>query len=499
MQDWKHKLLSNSIWISIGILCGRFLGFIREAVLASRFGATADADVAVLLLTIPDFLVNILVGGGLSVALIPEFSRLGRGMRSQCLFVQSSLVIGIMFTALAGLLVYFSDALVSSVAPGFPLAAREQAAAMMDLVLWVIPLTTLAGVSTAYLQATGRFAVPAMGTFIFNTTVVAGLLFFTNSAWQLQLLGLFIILGGMLRLGSQFLVLPRIGLAWRCFRWQLLKHTVISRYFYAVLASGLLLSLPVIARAIASLHGEGAIALFNYASRLVEFPLSVTVTILAVGLFPLLSDSFSRNRDESYDMITTSLSAVVVIALAVLLPLGWFSEDISRLVFGWGKMENEQTEIIGRLLFIGLFALPIQGLSSVIVAIFNAKRDTKAMVPINLVAIVLFVPLSWKFADLWQLEGLMIAVVSIYVFVLFFQLVLLKRRHGISVSSLLLNINLMRAVLIMLVVGEGCLVLAEWFKGNVFLNVTLAAIVVAIMLAVGALSMGLHRHLKREF
>ena len=79
--------------MAIGIIVGRLAGLAREVSIATRFGTGETADVVVLMLAVPDFLVNILVGGALSAALIPEFKRLGKDVE-WCLFVQSSFVVG---------------------------------------------------------------------------------------------------------------------------------------------------------------------------------------------------------------------------------------------------------------------------------------------------------------------------------------------------------------------------------------------------------------------
>jgi putative peptidoglycan lipid II flippase len=58
------------------LLAGRLSGLLREIELAAAFGVSAEADAAVLLLTLPDLLVNLLLSGGLSAALVPRLQAL---------------------------------------------------------------------------------------------------------------------------------------------------------------------------------------------------------------------------------------------------------------------------------------------------------------------------------------------------------------------------------------------------------------------------------------
>ena len=52
-------------------MLGRLLGFAREVLLAARLGTSAEAEVAIVALTLPDYLVGVLFSGGLSAALVP--------------------------------------------------------------------------------------------------------------------------------------------------------------------------------------------------------------------------------------------------------------------------------------------------------------------------------------------------------------------------------------------------------------------------------------------
>src|SRR5881398_2749310 len=70
----KAGLLSLSL-----LLASRLLGLLRESAQAAAFGATGLGDVAVLMLTLPDWLVGVLASGGLAYVLLPAWATLNRG------------------------------------------------------------------------------------------------------------------------------------------------------------------------------------------------------------------------------------------------------------------------------------------------------------------------------------------------------------------------------------------------------------------------------------
>ena len=56
-------LIRSGLILAVGVLLGRLLGFFRETLIASQFGVSGLADVAILTLTLPDLFMNVLLGG----------------------------------------------------------------------------------------------------------------------------------------------------------------------------------------------------------------------------------------------------------------------------------------------------------------------------------------------------------------------------------------------------------------------------------------------------
>lgn len=489
-REWVSKLASSSMWMLVGILLGRLAGFFREIVLATRFGVGSEADMAILMLTLPDMMVNILVGGGLSVALIPAFKRYGAGPRAHCLFVQSSMIVFLLFSLVALLLTTITVPLIHLVAPGFSAHQVMLTAPLLEVVLWLIPLTTIAGVTTAYLQANGRFAVAAFGTFSFNAVILLGLGFSIATNGSLKSLALFILLGGLFRWSIQLWAAPRHHLAWRCSHWRLIDRQLIKRYLNAMTAGGLLLLLPVMARALASLHGAGGISLFSYAMKLVEFPLSISVMVLSAGIFPLLSQCFVRNEEDCGEIVGTGIHVVLLITVAMVLPLSWYAGDIAHLVFARGAMEPGQVTIIGRLVALGVLALPLQGIASILTATYNAANDTAFIMKLNIVGVVLYLTIGYWSISHIGLSALMVSLVAVYGIIVLMQLLALRKRLSLNIMETLWHKKIVRSLIMMLLAGAGLLLLMQSLRLGVSMNVAAAVMIGACMLLVGIVTGG---------
>ncbi len=484
-----RRFATASAWISGGLLAGRLAGFVRESTVAATFGAGERADAAVLVLTVPDLLVNILAGGALSVALVPEFTRRAHA-DGRRLFLRASAIVALAFAAVAMVLAVVPGVLVSALAPGLPSAAIVDISAPMRWVLWSIPLTALAGVSTAYLQARGRFAVAALGTLIFNTVVIVGLFALVRQRGSLDLLALAIIAASLARWLSQLAALPGPDLS-RSATGEVrpatdLAASLMARYGQALLAGGFLLLLPVVVRAIASCGDAGGIARINYATKLVELPLGACVTVLSVALFPRLSEHFGADARSpaAATLLREGVLAVLALALAATVATTWFSAELARLAFGWGGMGDDAIAAVGALAAIGFLSLPAQGVSSLVVAAFNAKRDVATPMWINLLALPALAGVGWIASGRWGLVGLMAALTGTYWLVAITQVAALQIRHGIALAPTLCGLPAAR-LLVACVLGFApvaalCLV---WHPGR-FAATALAG--VGFLLANGA-------------
>jgi murein biosynthesis integral membrane protein MurJ len=429
-------LFLSALILNVGLLLGRLSGFVREAFVAAAYGATADADIVILMLTVPDLLVNILVGGALGAVLIPEFGKYPKLARK--LLYQSMLLGTSLFVIITLILYLQAELLVSVIMPGFSQDQVFQGARVLSRVLWLIPLTVLAGIVTAYLHSQNKFAVAAMGTLIVNVTIITGLLLVHYGYGSLYLVAFFVLLGGVLRLISQLL---QVDFAWSpisgLFPCQFNKEITI-RYLQAMFSGGVLLLFPVVARAFASFEGDGSVAVFNYATRLIELPLAIAVTFLATVFFPRLSQSYSAEVELHRQQVKYGVQIVLVLSLVAMISLMISSEMYSRFVYGYGEMEEANLHNISRLVFIGLVALPFQGLSVFLTAVYNARLDTRTPLALNGIGLALF--LLANNADLFgdNLEGIMWRMVVSYVVISIIQLFFL-RIDGLSWVHVLLE------------------------------------------------------------
>ncbi|MGF1758893.1 hypothetical protein L4D76_13325 [Photobacterium sagamiensis] len=414
-----HNLLISGLFVSIGLFIGRLSGFVRETFIASNFGATEQTDLIIVFLSTPDILVNLLVGGALGMALIPEFKRLDH--QAATILYRQVLALMIVLFCMISLVAYlFSSQILSSFAPGLSDTATQKYGDTFAITFIAIPLTVAAGVTTAFLNYRDKFLIPALGTLIFNLVLIASLYFASqfDSEYILLVISIGVCIGAFVRWFSQVINSKISPFGQIDFSDNLVTSSLLRRYFYCVLTGGIIFLIPVVARAIASHTGPGELSLVNYAIKLVEFPLGVVLTVFAIVFFPRFSGFFAEGDESAFlETFKRVLLSVIAISLAVFVPLNHFSSSIVYLIYDWGQLNPEQLSKIAAYFYSVSLTLPFQGINALLIAVIASRRDTLSPLICSTCLAVIFIVIGYGFvteiSDVFNLMVFTYALLSV--------------------------------------------------------------------------------------
>ncbi|MDE9493186.1 hypothetical protein KKJ09_06135 [Xenorhabdus bovienii] len=387
-----NKLILSGIVVSFGLFIGRVSGFFRETFIASHYGASELTDLTILLLTTPDVLVNLLVGGALGMALIPEFKQVSEN-KAKILYKQVMLLLFLSFSLLTIILIIFSKAIMLLLAPGISEEMINISSYYFKISLISIPLTVAAGITTSYLNYKERFGLPAYGTLIFNIIIIIFLYSFTteNMIGVLKILTYGIIIASLLRWLILVVYSKTPPISSNCFESLYVNRELLRRYFYGVINGGIIFLIPVFVRAMASNSGEGILSLANYSLKLVDFPLGVVLTVFSIIFFPKLSELYANKNKEEFDKTLRKIFvAVMAISVGIFIPLYFLSEKFISLIYDWGKLTQEQLIIINDIFKAALIYLPFQGVNVLFTTAFAARRDTLTPLLVSTMIVMIF-------------------------------------------------------------------------------------------------------------
>ena len=427
-KDFFKKQI-NSITIAAALiamssLASRFLGVVRDHILASQFGAGATLDIYYAAFRIPDLIYNLIILGALSSGFIPIFTGLIKNYKCESgkncdpheqnkeAWDLASNVLNYLFLGLGALSligIIFAPALTRLITPGF--GPEEQAStAALTRVMFLSPLFLgISGILGGILQSFKRFMVYSLAPIFYNLGIIVGALYFVN--WfGLYGLALGVVLGAFLHMAIQLPTVRQLGFR---YKFKIKRHDA-NTLKIGIMMVPRTLSLAisqinlVVVTALASGLATGSLAVFNFANNLQSFPIGIFGISFAIAAFPSLAASafdekkLTANFSQSIRQILFFIipSTVLIIALRA---------QIIRVVLGSGKFDWQDTILTMNTLGIFAISLFAQATIPLLVRVFYARHNSRTPFYIGLFTVAVNTILALYLAPRYGVIGLAFA------------------------------------------------------------------------------------------
>lgn len=371
--------------IALAGVISRLLGFVRDRLLASTFGAGDMLDAYYAAFRLPDLIYGFLVLGALSAAFIPVFTELiTKEKREEAWRLTNSLLQTILFllglSAVLGII--FSKTVAGWIAPGFS-QEKQVLVALLTRVMLLAPLflassAVIGGVLVSFRQ----FLAYSFAPVLYNVGIILGIL------WLYPVFGLVglawgVVLGALLHCLIQVPALFRSGYHFQFTPFSLLFRDnsfrqVVKLMIPRSLAMAVSQISLVIATVFASTLAAGSLAAFTLAVNIQSVPLGLFGIAFSLASFPVLSTLAAKGE---YEQFFLTLSQTTKKILYFVLPLSFlliiFRAEIVRVVLGTGAFNWEDTILTFTVLGWLSFSLFAQSLIPLLVRAFFALQDTR--------------------------------------------------------------------------------------------------------------------------
>ncbi|WP_316776319.1 murein biosynthesis integral membrane protein MurJ [Streptomyces sasae] len=365
---------------------GSVLGLVRDQSLARLFGAGQDTDAFLVAWTVPEFAATLLIEDGLAFALIPAFS-LALARRAQgapgdpvrALVAGTLPKLALAFTAVGALLVGGAPQLVEVLAPG--LRNPGLAVDCTRLTATCVLTFGLAGYCSAALRAHRRFLAPAAIYVAYNAGIITAM-FALGGHWGVRSAALGVAAGGGLMVAVQ---LPALLGQLRRKVQRPATGTVVAEakpMNVGLMATVLLFALcrqsqVLIERFLASHLHSGAISYLNYAQKVAQIPMTMSMMLCTVT-FPVVARALAEGDTErARNRVERDLSvaaSVVLFGTAVVVAC---APQVIRILFQRGAFTPADTAATAGVMRVYALGLLGQTLVGVLVrSYFSAGRAT---------------------------------------------------------------------------------------------------------------------------
>ncbi|MFJ9196677.1 murein biosynthesis integral membrane protein MurJ [Streptomyces flaveolus] len=382
-----RKFLARATLVTAALsIAGSLLGLVRDQSLARLFGAGSDTDAFLVAWTVPELAATLLIEDGLALVLIPAFSlalaRRARGAAGdpvRALVAATLPRLCLALAAVAALVAGAAPLLVRALAPGLP----DPRLAVDCTRLTAISLLAfgLAGYCSAALRAHRRFFAPAAIYVAYNAGIIAAM-FLLGGRWGVRAAAAGVAAGGCLMVAVQ---LPSL---WR----QLTSRTPAPQepgagadagerpMRFALIAAVLLFALcrqsqVLVERFLASSLPAGAISHLNYAQKVAQIPMTLSLMVCTVT-FPVvaraLADGDTERARSRVERDLVLASCVVLMGMCAVIAC---APQMIELLFQRGAFtgaDSVATADVMRVYAVGLLGQTLVG--ALVRSYFSAGR-----------------------------------------------------------------------------------------------------------------------------
>ena len=346
----------KSGFIVMGInMLSRILGLIREILVAYFYGSTGLTDAYFASAKISNFFTTLLGEGSLGTVFIPLYTEKKEklGVKSANDFVYSIMNLVFNFTLTTSIITIIFSKFILKYLIGFTDTQRMQTAnILLKIMAGYLIFIALSGVIASFLNNHKKFIVSTSTALVFNITIITGTLL---SYKTIGIVGLAIsfLLSGVF----QFLIqVPSFIKIIKTYKFMInIKDPYVKEFFRLMFPTligifGYQIN-ELVDTNFAAYLKVGTISAINYASRLYLLPVGVFAISLSVVIFPSLSLAVVKeNTNLEKSIFTKGLNMLVFLIIPSLVALFFFSNDIIKLIFGYGKFNKNSILMTSEIL-----------------------------------------------------------------------------------------------------------------------------------------------------
>lgn len=412
-MDKSGKLVSSVFIIMFFTVGSKVLGFLRDVLIAARFGSGMETDAYFVALSAAGILSAFLMQA-IETTMIPVLSEVEEEEGKAKKIVHTNHILNLVLLVATGLLLFgwvFAPWIAQIMAVGF---AGEQLQLAVTLTRFAMPVVLFSGVSAVFLgllQSEHRFFETAAIQLPFNFVYIFFLLFLAGT---FGIRGLAV--AGVLATASQ-VVLQRIGLRKVHYRYRprfTLQDPYVKKTLSLVppvlLTTAISNLNTIVDRSMASSLAAGSLSALNFANKLNTLVHSVFIVALATVLFPILAQEARKTDKAGFKQVTVrGINVILLITLPATAGLIAFCTPIVRLAFERGAFDAAATLITAESL--AFYSIGLTGLSLKIYLdkAFFSLQDTRTPMVFGMVLVSLKILLSFVFIATLQHKGLALA------------------------------------------------------------------------------------------
>ena len=487
------NIVKNTLGLMIVTIIAKVLGFGRELVLASSYGASMYSDAYLTAMNIPLVLLTI-IGTTIGTVLIPMYFEVNHDLGEQkaLKFTNNVFNIVIAICILLSILGFiFTEPLVKIFAMGFEGETLNVAINFTRIIIISIVFTGSSYVMTSYLQIKNNFTIPGI------ISVPKNIIIITSIILSVKYNPYIMIWGTLIGIAIEFLFQLPFAIK-SGYKYQLyinIKEKYIKKILWLIgpilIGVGVSQINTMVDRTLASTLVEGSISALNYANKLNEFVMALFISSVASVIYPMLSKlSNEDNKEKFTSSVVQSINSVILLVIPISVGAMVLAIPIVKLLFQRGEFDARATSMTAIALTMYSIGMVAFGLREILGKVFYALQDTKTPMRNSVIAVVMNIVLNIILVKYLKIAGLALATSISAIICIFLLFGSLKKKMDYFGQDKIIKTTI-KSIISAIIMGIVTYFIYDSVSSLLGIGFIKEAISLAVSIGIGAITYGI--------
>lgn len=402
------SLLKAAGLIAFITIISKFIGFIRDVVIAGCYGASTVSDAYFYAYQLPALAIVLLggVGGPFHSATVAIFSKIIPSLKEKAneevnkLFNTFLTATFILFSIFAILCFIFSDQIMGFIISGTNPELISLASMHLKIMSPILIVGGIVGIYYGILISYREFMLPNISPILMSVVIIAMITLIKHDTTGIVLAWATTI-GALCQFVYQLPKIKQLGFKFRPnfdFVNNIQFKNICELLFPAILSSTVGQIHIYVDMFFASALKEGAWTAIGYANRVFQFPVGILVTAFLVPLFPIFSKLVAEENMEAIRSYFNKGVGVLFFASFPIIIMIWLlGYDGVKLIFERGAFDDKAAFMVTQALWYLAFSILPYVFRDSITRVYYSFNDSAIPFMVALSSIILKFFLNWLF------------------------------------------------------------------------------------------------------
>ncbi|MFP9130273.1 murein biosynthesis integral membrane protein MurJ [Niallia sp. BSM11] len=400
----KDNIKIITLLVMLFTVVSKVTGFVREQIIALKYGASNTADIFMTAFSIPVYISNI-IGGIIISVFIPLFVEVEKKEGLQNAKEFASRLFTFLTSVLFILLIFLL--LGNSYLEKWLFGENIDTPVLM----FILPVTFFMSISiffTSYLNANKKYVLPQFSSIVMNVAFIAIVFLLSSNIYILLLAS---IISSILQLLYLYWTIVKQGFRPKLqfkFDSKLKEFLILALPIF--LGSMSVQSFTIFDKIFAKNLPEGSISSLGYAQKLTQLPMGIIATTISTIIFSKLAEYVAT---KEYKLINNTLfnglKVTTIITLPLVLMFYIYSEAITEFIYGRGAFDNKAINLTVEAMKMYSLGIIGSSLTMIISRVFLSSKRVKIVVLSNIGSAIVNVILAFFLVKFYGHKGLALA------------------------------------------------------------------------------------------